>query len=75
MQLNYTLSGSIIVPEGSKLNETRSGIILPDGRTLKLWEALELNDTDDGTCEDISFDQAAEMGIHYDGDVCRFEEA
>ena len=45
---NYKLSGTIIVPEGSILTDTATGIILPDGRILKLWEAAELSENGDG---------------------------
>lgn len=78
MRYTYTLSGAVEVPEGSTLNETSSGVILPDGRTFKLWEVGELYtigaDTDD-RYDDISADEAGEIGIFWDGDVCRFDSA
>lgn len=78
MHYTYTLSGAVEVPEGSTLNETSSGVILPDGRTFKLWEVGELYtigaDTDD-RYDDISADEAGEIGIFWDGDVCRFDGA
>jgi hypothetical protein len=74
---HYSLNGSILAPAGSKLTDTGTGIVLPDGNILKIWEQLELQTPgDDGTDPyDISYDQAVDMGIHYDGDMCRFEEA
>ena len=72
-QYSYTLTGWIDVPEGSTLNETGTGIVLPCGRTLKIWESLELSNADQSEHEDLSFDDAYEMDIHYDGDMCRFE--
>ena len=78
MRYTYTLRGAVEVPEGSTLNETSSGIVLPDGRTFKLWEVGELYtigaDTDD-RYDDIGADEAGEMGIFWDGDVCRFDGA
>ena len=49
MKFNYQLTGTIDVPEGSRLNAIGTAIILPDGKTLRLWEAWErhLGDEDD----------------------------
>lgn len=69
MMIDYTLSGTIQVPDGSKLNPTRSGIILPDGKLLKLWEAWELNED-----ADISASDLEELGCWHDGDPATFEE-
>ena len=72
-RFHYTLSGTIEVPEGTVLNETGTGLVLSDGKVIKLWEAVEIDDgTDD--FETLSFAEAAQMGIHYDGDMARFEE-
>lgn len=69
MMIAYTLRGKIDVPEGSKLSDTHSAIILPGGDTLKLWEAWELNE--DGDLDSV---QMEKMGCHFDGDMAVFEE-
>ena len=69
----YTLSGTITVPEGATLNATKTGIILSDGNTLKLWEAAEIIDKNEDT-RDLSHDECIDMDIDYDGDMTRFEE-
>ena len=35
MKFNYQLTGTIDVPEGSRLNFIGTAIILPDGKTLR----------------------------------------
>lgn len=72
---NYTLSGSIEVPEGSKMTDTGTGIILPDGRIMKVWEQVELQDATGEDFENLSHDDCNAIGIHYDGDMARFVEA
>lgn len=76
MNINYTLSGSIEVPDGSTLTDTGTGITLPDGRVLKLWEGWEIHSTNlEEEPTDVSFDELSALGCHYDGDMARFEEA
>lgn len=72
MQLNYTLTGTVEVPEGSTLNPTSTGIILPDGTSLKLWESWEREASEDEFA-DLSYDDLVALGIHYDGDMTCFE--
>ena len=43
MILNYSISGSYLLPKGSVLNDNNS-ITLPNGDFIKLWTAVELND-------------------------------
>lgn len=75
MIINYTLTGSIEVPDGSTLTDTTTGITLPDGRTLKMWEAWEIHPADtDEEPSDISYQELLDLGCFYDGDMARFEE-
>lgn len=73
MILDYTLTGRIVVPDGSKLTATGTGITLPDGRVLKIWEQLELGDANGECCRELDYSDAAEKGIFYDGDMVQFE--
>jgi hypothetical protein len=73
---NYQLAGSVVAPAGSKLTDTGTGIILPDGNVVKIWESLELLPKgDDVDARDLSFTEASDMGLWYDGDMARLEEA
>lgn len=57
MLIEYTITGSIELPEGSIIKEPRT-IVLPDGNIIKLWTAVELNETDD-----LTYGQQADKGI------------
>lgn len=72
MIFHYTLRGSIQVPEGSSLNETGSGILLPDGWTLQLWEGWEihLNGEDH---KGINYDELTKLDYHYEGEMAEYE--
>lgn len=74
----YTITGALDAPEGSTLNETGTGIILPDGRIFKLWEVGEVYDQtqdEDDRYESLSHGEAlTELGIFWDGDCSRFAE-
>lgn len=61
MIINYTLTGSIEVPEGSKLSETETAIILPNGDWIKPWDIWELNDV-----QDLTYDQLAERDCYWE---------
>ena len=74
MQISYQLSGTIEVPEGSQLNPAGTEIILPDGKTLKLWEAWEVHQTGDDDHIDLTYADLVELGIHYDTMTTAFEE-
>ncbi len=43
MILTYTLEGNLTVPDGTKFSENFQKIILPCGKLLKLWGAVEDN--------------------------------
>lgn len=73
MIFHYTLRGSIQVPEGSSLNDTGTGINLPNGETLKLFEGWEVNTNDEGH-RDLEYTEMAERDCYYDGAMTRFEE-
>ncbi len=74
MKFNYQLTGTIDVPEGSRLNATGTAIILPDGKTLRLWEAWEGHLTDEDDHTDLSYADLVRIGIHYDTLAAAFEE-
>ena len=74
MKFNYQLTGTIDVPEGSRLNAIGTAIILPDGKTLRLWEAWECHLADDDDHADLSYADLVEIGIHYDTLSTAFEE-
>lgn len=57
MIVEYTITGTIEVPEGSTVKGPRT-IVLPDGNIIKLWTAVELNETDD-----LTYGQQADKGI------------
>jgi hypothetical protein len=70
---DYMISGRLMAPAGSKLNPTGSGVILPDGREIKLWEQLEINTPGEDDHENMDLNEAADLGIFYDGDCCEFD--
>ena len=74
MKFNYQLTGTIDVTEGSRLNATGTAIILPDGKTLRLWEAWEYHLADEDDHTDLSYGDLVEIGIHYDTLSTAFEE-
>lgn len=71
---SYRLNGTIEVPDGSKLNDTATGIILPDGKEIKLWEAVEMCTPGGDDHRDLSSIECERRGIFYDGDMCEFEQ-
>ena len=46
MIINFTLAGTVEVPDGSELVGPRT-IRLPDGQYIKLWTSVELNEERD----------------------------
>lgn len=72
---SYHLSGTIEVPEGSKLSDTGTGIVLPSGDTLRLWEQLELTNSEKDEYRNLTYDELDRMGIFYDGEMCEFEQS
>lgn len=74
MIINYTLRGSMDAPEGSKLNDRGTAIVLPDGRLLKLWESWELHSLDpESDPVNIDYDAVSALGCQYDGKMAEFE--
>lgn len=68
MLIEYTITGTIEVPEGSTVKSPRT-IVLPDGNVLKLWTAVELNDW-----EDLTWSQKQDMGIALDENYIEIAE-
>lgn len=73
MIFHYTLQGSIMVPEGSTLNKAGTGINLPGGETLKLFECWEVNVNDENH-RNLEYTEMCERHCYYDGGMTRFEE-
>ncbi len=71
---HYTVTGSLIAPKGSALDERETGVILPDGQLLKVWEGFELHPGGDVDPVDISFDDMSARGLHYDGEPAQWEQ-
>jgi hypothetical protein len=75
MIIHYTLRGSIEVPDGSKLTDTETGIVLPDGTILKMWEQWEHHASlEDDHPRDLSWSELAEFQCFYDGAMAEFSE-
>ena len=49
-------------------------IFLPDGKTLRLWEAWERHLADEDDHTDLSYAELVDIGIHYDTLSTAFEE-
>jgi hypothetical protein len=71
---DYVLRGRLMAPAGTKLNPTGSGIILPDGREVKIWEQLEIHTPDTDDHHDLISVEAEELGLFYDGDCAELTE-
>ena len=69
MNINYTLTGTIEVPAGSRLSASGTSIVLPDGERLMLWEAWEI---DEG--KDLTYDELAAIGCSYDAPMAKFTQ-
>jgi hypothetical protein len=74
LNFHYTMRGCVVVPEGSKLNEHGTGVILPDGRCLKVWEQLELHTPGEDDYENLDYNEAEALGIFFDGGLSEFED-
>jgi hypothetical protein len=70
---DYTLRGRLVAPAGSKLNDTGSGIILPDGREIKIWEQLEISTPNEDDHRNLAYDELEGMGLFYDGDCTELD--
>jgi hypothetical protein len=72
--VHYTIRGAVTLPEGSKLNECGTAIVLPGGKTLKPWEQFELHDPETGENTMLEYEDLTELGCFYDGDTAELEE-
>lgn len=72
VSFNFTLRGVVVVPAGSELTRTGTGIKLPDGNIIKVWDTLEIERPGDEP-EDLSHEDANALGIFIDGDCPEFE--
>lgn len=71
MKVNYQLTGILHLPSGSTVRKDGRGVILPDGRLLKLWECWEEGE---GAIERLQPSELEEMGVFFDGPPARFGE-
>ena len=72
MNIHYQLTGSVEVPDGSRLSDTE--IILPDGSVIKLWEAWERHLPAADTYSTLTHDEMCALGIFDDTWTREFEE-
>lgn len=68
---SYALRGTLVAPAGTTLINT--GLRLPDGDILKVWEQFELHPADGSDPVDLTFDELSKMGCFYDGDMAQIE--
>lgn len=74
--IHYTIRGAIVLPEGARLNDAGTGILLADGKMLKVWEQFELHDAEDeDDTRNLTYDEVTALGVFYDGDTAEYEEA
>lgn len=60
MILNYSMSGSLTVPDGTVISENGQEFIPPCGKVMKLWEAVE----DHNAGEDLNETELNELGVY-----------
>jgi hypothetical protein len=71
---NYTVRGGIAAPAGSRLDDNATGIRLPNGDIIKVWEQFELHPVDGSDPRDLTSRELEEMGCFYDGDLAELED-
>ena len=64
---DYYLRGRLVAPEGSKLNEAETAVVLPDGREIRVWEQFEL--TEDEEPRNLKYHELDKLGLFFDGDT------
>lgn len=74
MNIHYQLTGSVEVPDGSRLSDTATKIILPDGSTIKLWEAWERHLPAEDAYSTLTHDEMCALGIFDETGTRIFEE-
>ncbi|MBB6125648.1 hypothetical protein [Sphingobium subterraneum] len=74
MNVHYQLTGSLEVPDGSRLSDAETAIILPDGSVIKLWEAWERHLPAEDTYSTLTHDGMCALGIFDDTLTREFDE-
>ncbi|QOV96514.1 hypothetical protein [Novosphingobium sp. ES2-1] len=75
MRFHYQLTGVVEVPDGTRLSDAETAIILPDGTIIKLWEAWEQHHPDKDEYRNLSDAQLTALEIYYDTHTHAFEVA
>jgi hypothetical protein len=74
-EFHFTIRGMVTAPEGSTLSDAGTGITLPSGHVLKVWECFEIMEPE-GEGRDIKADALfEEFQISTDAGMTEFEEA
>ena len=45
--ISFTITGKLVVPEGTSVDHTFNQILTPNGDELRIWPVIELNDDED----------------------------
>jgi hypothetical protein len=45
--ISFTITGKLVVPEGTSIDHTFNQILTPNGDELRIWPVIELNDNTD----------------------------
>lgn len=74
-EIRFTLSGSCLVPDGTtKSGEFPNHVVLPTGQVISIQPVVEMgNDPDAGDYRDLSYDEAAALGIYLECEERRVE--
>ena len=67
MILRYTINGHLMVPDGTTISDTGHEFVLPSGKVLKIWEAIE----DHAEGEDLNQTQLNALEVFTDLDFHR----
>ncbi|WP_037500627.1 hypothetical protein [Sphingomonas jaspsi] len=68
---NWALRGALVAPVGSELTETGSGVRLPNGDIVRVWDVIAIQSGDDE--RDLTHSEAEALGIFIDGDLPTFD--
>ncbi len=62
------------MPDGSRISDTETAIILPNGSVIKLWEAWERHLPAEDEYKTLTHDEMCALGIFDDTWTREFEE-
>lgn len=66
VELTVTLEAKVLAPAGTRVSDTGSGFVLPDGTLLKFWPTAELVDHDGDVYQDLDTQQLMDRDVHYE---------